>query len=232
MAPDGTSAQVSIGILNLTHRTGHANPHPLTPNEIYEIRVPLKATGYRFLAGHRLRLSVASAYWPVIWPSPYPADNNLYRGPDHQSRLILPVVPLIDQAPPPPQFKTTPPELIQVGSGHEETPTWQIIEDVIKQSVTIKVYGGDTSVLPGDSQLFTSELLEMTAYNHEPARVHLYNEVIYNLQEYDYEIYIRTTGAIRSTETDFHVDIQLLVTLNGNTFFQKSWLESIPRQWL
>lgn len=232
VASNGTSAHVSTGILNLTHRNGHTNPQPLTPGKVYEVRVPLKATGYRFLAGHRLRLSIASAYWPVIWPSPYPAENNLYRGPDHQSRLILPVVPFSDRLPMPPKFKVTPPDFIQVGSGHEESPIWQIIEDVIKQSVTVKLYGGDTSILPGDSWLFTSEQLEMTAYHHEPAHVHLYNEVIYNLQEYGYEIYIRTTGAIRSTETDFHLDIQLLVTLNGNTFFQKSWLESIPRQWL
>ncbi len=232
VAPDNTSALVSTGILNLTHRHGHTNPQPLKPNEIYEVRVQLKAVGYRFLAGHRLRLSIASAYWPVIWPSPYPADNTLHRGPTYPSRLVLPVVPPGDQVPTPPRFKTTASELIQIGSGYEESPTWQIIEDVIKQSVTVKVYGGDTSILPGDSRLFTSELLEMTAYHHDPARTQLYNEIIYQLEEYGYEIYIRSTGAIRSTETDLHVDIQLLVTLNGNPFFQKSWLESIPRQWL
>ncbi|MEW5958551.1 MAG: hypothetical protein AB1801_12545, partial [Chloroflexota bacterium] len=116
--------------------------------------------------------------------------------------------------------------------GYEETPVWQIIDDVIKQSITVKVYGGDTSILPGDSWLFTSEQLEMTAYHHDPAHARLYNEVVYQLQEYGYEIYIRSTGAIRSTETDLHVDIQLRVTLNGNVFFQKSWLESIPRQYL
>ncbi len=232
VAPDGTSAPVSAGILNLTHRYGHTNPQPLQPDEIYEIHLPLKAAGYRFLPGHCLRLSIASAYWPVIWPSPYPATNQLHRGPAQPSRLILPVVPDSPAAPPPPTFKTTPPQLIDIGRGYEEPPVWQIIEDVIKQSVTVKIYGGDTSILPGDSQLFTSELLEMTAYHHDPAHARLYNEVVYQLEEYGYEIYIRSTGTIRSTETDLHVDLQLLVTLNGNPFFQKSWLESIPRQWL
>ena len=31
------------------------------------------------------------------------------------------------------------------------------------------------------------------------------------------------------SETDFHLDIQLVVKLNDNVFFQKSWLESIKR---
>jgi hypothetical protein len=232
VAPDGSSALVSTGILNLTHRKGHTRPVPLTPGQIYEISVQLKACGYRFLAGHRLRLSLASAYWPVIWPSPYPAENSLHRGPAQPSRLILPVIPPGQGLPSPPQFKTSPPELIDVGRGSDEPPIWQIIEDVIKQSVTVKVYGGDTSVLPDDIRLFTSELLEMTAYHHDPARARLYNEVIYQLEEQGYEIYIRSTGAIRSTETDLHVDVQLRVLLNGNLFFQKSWLESIPRQWV
>ena len=153
-------------------------------------------------------------------------------GQSRPSRLILPVIPETPGEPLPPKLKITPPQLIDPGRGYEEPPIWQIIEDVIRQCVTVRVYGGDTSTLPGDSRLTTSELLEMTAYHHDPARAQLYNEVIYQLEEYGYEIYIRSTGAIRSTETDLHVDIQLRVTLNGNPFFQKSWLESIPRQWL
>lgn len=233
VAPDGTSALVSTGILNLTHREGHARPEPLTPGQIYEIPVSLKATGYRFLAGHRLRLSVASAYWPVIWPSPYRGQNRLHRGPDWPSRLLLPVVPASDQTPPPPTFKTSPPELPLVGGYHYEPPVWQIIEDVIDQSVTVKIYGGDTTELPnGRVSLFNSELLELTAYHNDPAHTTLYNEVKYHLFEHGYETDIQATGTIRSTESDFHVDVQLQIKLNGNLFFQKSWLESIPRQWL
>ena len=72
VAPDGTAAQVAAGILNLTHRESHAEPTALEPGRAYEVRVPMRAAGYRFAPGHRIRLSVASAYWPVLWPSPYP----------------------------------------------------------------------------------------------------------------------------------------------------------------
>lgn len=233
VAPDGTSALVSTGILNLTHREGHHHPKPLLPGEVYEIRVQLKAIGYRFLAGQRLRLSVSSAYWPVIWPSPYRTTNHLHRGPVHPSRLILPVVPFDAQVPAPPPLKTSPPELIEAGGYHYEPATWQIIEDVLDQSVTVKIYGGDTTTLPdGRVSLFNSELLELTAYHHDPAHARLYNEVTYRLKEHGYETHIQATGTIRSTVSDFHVDVQVQVRLNGNLFFQKSWLESIPRQWL
>ena len=110
VAPDGTSAQVSAGILNLTHRRSHTRPEPLPIGEVEEIRITLRPAGYRFLAGHRIRLSVASAAWPVIWPSPYPATFELHRGPAAPSRLVLPVVPPSGGPGdlPAPAFKTTP----------------------------------------------------------------------------------------------------------------------------
>ena len=37
-------------------------------------------TAHRFAAGHRIRLSVASSMWPVVWPSPFPAEYGLHLG--------------------------------------------------------------------------------------------------------------------------------------------------------
>src|SRR6185312_9628825 len=48
VAPDGAVEQVSEGILNLTHRESHEQPTPLEPGRRYEVRVPLRAAGYRF----------------------------------------------------------------------------------------------------------------------------------------------------------------------------------------
>lgn len=230
VAPDGTSSWVTTGVLNLSHREGHQRPKPLTPGEVYEVTVQFRAMAYRFLSGHRIRLSVASAYWPVIWPSPHAGLNYLHRGRATPSRLILPVVPPSSTRPMPPPFKITPPDLITCGSNCSEPAVWHIIEDVIQQSVTVTTYGADTAELPNGVSLATSELLDLTAYHHDPAHARLYNECIYHLKEHGYETYIRTTGTFRSTATDFHVDVQLSVSLNGNPFFQKAWLESIPRQ--
>ncbi|MEA2608332.1 MAG: uncharacterized protein QOJ75_575, partial [Chloroflexota bacterium] len=87
VAPDGTSAQVTAGILNLTHRRSNVRPEPLEPGHVEDVRVRMRPAGYRFLAGHRLRVSVASAAWPVIWPSPYETEFELWRGPETPSRL-------------------------------------------------------------------------------------------------------------------------------------------------
>src|SRR5204862_7524041 len=70
IAPDGTPFQVSAGILNLTHRDSHERPEALPAGRAVDVEIRLRATSHRFRAGHRIRLSVASAMWPVVWPSP------------------------------------------------------------------------------------------------------------------------------------------------------------------
>jgi putative CocE/NonD family hydrolase len=77
VAPDGASRRVSYGVLNLTHRDSHAEPRPLESGAFYRIRLKLNDCGYRFAPGHRLRLAISTAYWPLIWPVPEPATLTL-----------------------------------------------------------------------------------------------------------------------------------------------------------
>lgn len=68
--PDGTATRVAFGVINLTHRHGNAEPAPLPPGEKISIRLVLDACGYRFRKEHRIRLSLSTAYWPMILPPP------------------------------------------------------------------------------------------------------------------------------------------------------------------
>ena len=70
VTPDGRSWLVSYGVLNLTHRDGHAEPKPLAPGEFYDIELPLYLTARRLRPGSRIRLALSEALWPLLWPSP------------------------------------------------------------------------------------------------------------------------------------------------------------------
>jgi hypothetical protein len=91
VAHDGTSRLVTRGLLNLTHRTGSADPQPLEPGRREQVRVPLEAIAYAFPAGHRIRVAVSSSYWPWAWPSPRAAGVTIFTGP--ASRFELPLRP-------------------------------------------------------------------------------------------------------------------------------------------
>jgi predicted acyl esterase len=92
VAPDGTIALVTRGYLNIAHRDGLARPRALEPHAIYDIVIEMKATAYRFAAGHRICLMVASADFPSLFPTPDKGENLICFGADAASCLELPLV--------------------------------------------------------------------------------------------------------------------------------------------
>lgn len=80
LRPDGTSALITMGVLNLTHKDSAGNPELLTPGEVFEAIVTLDQIAYRIPAGHRLRIAVSTSCWPFIWPAPERATVTLEAG--------------------------------------------------------------------------------------------------------------------------------------------------------
>lgn len=78
--PDGTVARITYGVLNLTHRHDAAAPEPMPVDEPVEVHLSLDHIAYRLPAGHRLRLSLSNAYWPLIWPAPGPTRLRVTAG--------------------------------------------------------------------------------------------------------------------------------------------------------
>lgn len=88
VAPDGTSLRVSYGVLNLTHRNSHAEPAPLVPGEQVTVNLQLNDIAHAFPKGHRIRVGVSTAYWPIVWPSSSTPCLHIMNG---ESVLTLPV---------------------------------------------------------------------------------------------------------------------------------------------
>ena len=78
--PSGESLRVSYGVLNLTHRESHEQPALLAPGERYRVRIKLNDAGSVFPAGHKVRLAISTAYWPMVWPSPQTATVQIFAG--------------------------------------------------------------------------------------------------------------------------------------------------------
>jgi putative CocE/NonD family hydrolase len=232
VAPDGASSLVTTGVLNLTHRSGHTQPAPLAPDAVYAVRVPLKAIGYRFLRGQRLRISIASALWPIIWPSPYSGENYLHSGAAFPSCLQLPTLPVAAAPDLSPHLKFDIPSLPECGSDSSVDPCWEIVADRMRDAVTVRVRDGNETHMPGDIALYTAEELTMTASAADPARARLDNRVVYRLQADGASVEVVAEGAIHSTRDHFFFELQLDVHLNGESFFSRTWKEQLERKLL
>ncbi len=105
VGPDGTARNLTDGILRARYRTSMARAELMVPGTVYKLRVDLWSTANVFLAGHRLRLEVASSNFPRFDRNPNTgaspeaagtgvvATNVVYHDRDHPSALVVPVIP-------------------------------------------------------------------------------------------------------------------------------------------
>jgi uncharacterized protein len=91
----------------------------------------LHAASWVFPAGHRIRLAISNAMWPMIWPTPHPATASVRLGATG-TRLVLPVVPAASVPLPVPVFgePEAAPELSDVTGWGDVLPVrWNLQRD-------------------------------------------------------------------------------------------------------
>jgi hypothetical protein len=130
--PDGTSALVTRGMLNLTHRNSSVDPEPLVPGEPVDIAIELEAAAWRFEPGHRVRLALAGTDWPNAWTPPEPVTLHVERS---TVELALPELPPLESARPAPTFTAPGAESWHGGGAGEPQPemVWQFTHDVLER---------------------------------------------------------------------------------------------------
>jgi uncharacterized protein len=101
VAPDGRVTLVTGAALSGAQRNSMADPKNLVPGKTYSLAFDLHLASYAFPKGHRIRLAVSNALWPVAWPTPYAMDTAIELGGDQASWIDLPRVPLTGPAPAP-----------------------------------------------------------------------------------------------------------------------------------
>ena len=102
VAPDGQVTLVTGAGLSGAQRESASRPSPLERGKTYPFDVEMHFTSWVFPKGHRVRLAVSNALWPMIWPTPYAMTTQLSVGGADGSRLVLPVIPR--EARPEPDF--------------------------------------------------------------------------------------------------------------------------------
>jgi uncharacterized protein len=153
--PDGTSALVARGFLNLAQRRSRTDPEPMRPWVIEAVEVELDATSWVFPAGHRLRLSLAGTDWPNLVPPPAPVTLTVERD---GSALTLPALDGPGPSPPPslplPRPADRPASTGGLGSSPPDPPTrWRVVRDVLGRTTEAEIDHGGRTELPDGAVL-------------------------------------------------------------------------------
>jgi putative CocE/NonD family hydrolase len=229
VAPNGESVRITDGALNGTRRTSLTNPEPMAPGEVYELKIPMAPSGWTIPKGHRLRLSVSGADFPNLWPTPYPATNRIYRGGSHRSRVVLPVMAASTLAPP--EFLPPPVNMRRIVTSNGYPPAQQVVHDQLKNTDTVFFRSGGETVLDENlGTVISDNTFHCSASVDDPAHASIVGFHKIAFKREDEIIEVIAESSIRSTETDFHVVINLHVTRNALPFFQKRWLVTEPRR--
>jgi uncharacterized protein len=230
VAPDGVSNLVAKGMLNVTRRESLTDPQPLVPGEPAVLTIDIDATGWRFKAGHRVRLSIAAADWPNVWPTPEPGTLHVWHGSRRSSRVILPVVPTAGPVAAP-TFRPSP-----LPGRHAATaiptPTWVVTRDLLTGRAMATVAAVTHHETPDGTAIDRDCGCTCEVDPAEPARVTARGWHACRSSHGGHTTAARADVLVTSTADVFDVTIDLEVTVDGAVHATRRWTESIPRRLL
>src|SRR3984957_15274315 len=232
VAPDGQVTMVTGAGINGAQRESMSKPQDLLPGKIYPLSLDLHLASWVFPRGHRIRVALSNALWPMNWPTPYPMTTSLLLGGDAASRIILPRVPAHGPAAPAfaaPQPIEEPPGITGLGGGGAAWPgTWTVLRDEAKQRSTV-VWRGSTAVSYPWGRFDHSEKLTYDVDDAHPdvARVQGDSEYIQAVQE-PVLIWRGRLDVSSDAQTFFYKYTRTLLR-DGAVIRTRTWEEPIPR---
>jgi uncharacterized protein len=226
VAPDGSSALVTNGILNLTRRHSHARPEALAAGRTYEVTVELDATGYVFRPGHAIRIALSGSDYPNSWPTPYPATVEVERG----GRLLLPAAPPCEADP---SVSLGPPKLPRGRYPQQSGPgRISVVRDAVTGAVTVETSAEQSARLSGTYRYRSTRHERITANDATPAIASCESKISHHMELPGQHIGASASSLVTSTADAFHLAIDLEVTMNGRRHFARSVRRSYARDLL
>lgn len=220
--PDGTSALVTRGILNLTHRASHEEPAPVMPGEPVTVAIELDATSWIWERGHRVRLDIAGSDFPSSWPPPEAGTLTVDRA---GSALVLPVLRGPSPDPDPPSFAPGDPAPHRV-----EHVTWYHAQDIASREHNVTIDHGGVRGAGADGLDYLDRYGGTIAVRwEEPGIAHATGGTVYELGWPEVRVRTESRGTLRSDATTWYLELELEVQENGETIATRRWERTVPR---
>jgi hypothetical protein len=227
--PDGRVSLVTGGALNGAQRRSRLQPLALEPGKAEVIELELHFTTWTFQPGHRIRLAVANAQFPMFWPAPYPTTTRLFVG-DADTQLLLPLIrPGERRTPPflPPEPREQRPDARHPSKGGWPLET-HIERDLTAGTTTMKWRGEADYELPGSRLRETQQLL-YRARDADPADALFEGQAETSAELPGRRIVLRTWAEIRSDKENFYVRFTRRLFENEALVRERTWEETVPR---
>ncbi len=231
VAPDGQVTQVAGAGFNGTHRNSAREPEDIVPGEEFPLEVELHLTSWVFPKGHRIRVAVSNSQWPMFWPSAMPFTSTLGAG---VSKVSLPVIPPGEETAP--VFELPEPATARLESYKTiesgNISGYAALNEVQTDPETGETFGfarnhGATRY-PWGIERFEEELEHRTS-DSNPAETSVVGRYKLVQELKDRTLEFEQTVDFRSDEDNFYLTFHRWVNVDGELFAEKTWEETIPR---
>jgi len=208
VAPNGRSTLITTGWLDLTR---HAKPGRRT-----QVEVPLRATCYRLAPGNRLRLAVACANFPRLWPTPKPAVLSLHYG---ASRIRLPVCPPPQSEPARPNWGKLQAEALispnDLGGGQ----TWDTRTDLLTDTASMEASRSERVRLDPFTVVRADHSYGAAVSSSRPDLARMSSTTIACVERAT----SRTELVARTVSTLHEVAVEVTISIDGQPFWKNAW---------
>ena len=226
--PDGSVTRISYALQNLTHIVSHEHPEALEPGERYFARIKLDDIAWHLPEGHRLRLSISTSYWPMMWPAPEPVELCVHTA---RSWLTVPLRPRLpdEREPVFEEPVSAPPVVLEEVRAPfhkreqtEDPATGEVIIEIVDDFGLYRetnhglVSGGvgrETHAIRPDDPLSAR------------MSTHWTEEMIRD----DVHVRTETYSVMRASQTQFHLTARIEAYLNDELVFERDFAEDIDR---
>jgi hypothetical protein len=233
VAPDGTVTLVASAGFNGAHRVSAEDPRPIEPGRPFELEIEMHFTSWVFPAGHRLRLAVNNAHWPMIWPTPHPFTASLHLGGAESSKIVLPVVPHAER--PRPRFlpPAEDPALPGYRTLQEETTSGygeiaRVERDTIARTTRVFAPNQGATQFPWGTQRFTETIVH-EAHDDRPEAASVRGTYAITITLTDRTLAWESEVELRSDREFFHYLGRRRLLKDGQLVREKTWQDAIPR---
>jgi hypothetical protein len=229
VAPDGTVTQVAGAGLNGAQRENPSDPKDLVPNQTYALDIEMHLATWTFPKGHRIRLSVSNALWPMVWPNPYAMTTTLQLGGATGSRLMLPLVPPSMYAAP--EFEPPEPSEERAdikGEGFPWPGDWKTERDEVNAKTKVSWSGKSAETYPWGKETDLEAITYLADDNHpETSSVQAEAEIALVLKQQT--LIWRGHLTLTSDVQNFYYKYTRELLKDGQQIRTKTWQETIPR---
>mgnify|MGYP000515889400 FL=1 len=233
VAPDGQVTQVVGAAFNGTHRISAREPSDIVPGEDFDLNIDLHFTSWVFPKGHRIRIAVSNAIWPMLWPTPMQMKSTLAIGGNNGARIDLPVILPGEEYTP--NFKE--PSSNPALSGYEVIDSGNIsgyaaINSIQHDPDTGEAFGVATNTgatqYPWGIERF-EEKIEHRTSDENPAYTSVVGRYKITEELKDRTLDFEQNVEFKSDEDNFYLTFHRWVSINGELYKEKAWQEVIPR---